>query len=89
MCLLCVTVAQVDLDRVVHELDISVLQEHVSTIVRCDLGELRGIDPGLVKLFRLSQLCLEYCIFCQEQLTISQEQLQQSHDKAIKVGATK
>jgi hypothetical protein len=77
--------ASVDLDRVVRDVDIAVLQEHVSTIVRCDLGDLRGLDVGLVKLVRLAQLCLEYCLFCQEQLALSQADLEQAHEQTLNV----
>jgi hypothetical protein len=77
--------AHLDLDRVARDLDISVLQEHVGTLVNCDLGDLKGIDPGLVKLLHLAQLCMDYCLYCQDFLSASLNSLESVHVDTLKV----
>jgi Iguana/Dzip1-like DAZ-interacting protein N-terminal len=77
--------AHLDLDRVARDLDVSILQEHVGTLVNCDLGDLKGIDPGLVKLFHLAQLCMEYCLYCQDFLSTCLNSLESVHVETLKV----
>lgn len=67
----------VDIDLVVSQLDVDVLQEHISTVTFCSLeGEQcqrcqNPIDPTLIKLFQLSQLTVEWLLHCQEFLTLN------------------
>ncbi|XP_026870291.2 zinc finger protein Dzip1 isoform X2 [Electrophorus electricus] len=67
----------VDVDRVACELDFQMLQEHVATVAFCNLEGERctrchsQVDPALLKLFRLSQLIVEYLLHSQDCLAIS------------------
>ncbi|CAB3373060.1 Hypothetical predicted protein [Cloeon dipterum] len=77
-------IAHLDLDRVARDLDISVLQEHVGILVNSDLSDLKGVDAGLLKLLRLAQLCVDYCLFCQDFLESSLSALENAHQDALK-----
>uniref|UniRef100_A0A8C5I4U7 Zinc finger protein Dzip1-like n=2 Tax=Gouania willdenowi TaxID=441366 RepID=A0A8C5I4U7_GOUWI len=65
----------VDVDLVVSQVDVDMLQEHISMVTFCSLeGECcvrcrNPIDPSLVKLLRLAQLSLEWLLYSQEVLT--------------------
>ncbi|CAM4624284.1 unnamed protein product [Leuciscus chuanchicus] len=64
-----------DVNRVVQELDVSVLQDFIMTVTFCAVdGErcpnCRGpADPSLIKLLRMSQLSTEYLLHCQDFLS--------------------
>ena len=63
--------ANINLDKLVREVDIDLLQSHIENITFCNLREedLRYFtDPQIVKLFRVSQLMLEYLLYSQDQL---------------------
>ena len=60
-----------DIDRVVKEVDVDALQNHLENITFCNLREedLRFLsDPLVVKLFRVAQLLIEYLLYAQDQL---------------------
>ncbi|XP_028301427.1 zinc finger protein Dzip1-like [Gouania willdenowi] len=65
----------VDVDLVVSQVDVDMLQEHISMVTFCSLeGECcvrcrNPIDPSLMKLLRLAQLSLEWLLYSQEVLT--------------------
>ncbi|XP_067349716.1 cilium assembly protein DZIP1 isoform X3 [Channa argus] len=67
----------VDIDLVVSQLDVDILQEHISTVTFCSLEGERcprcqsPVDPALVKLLRLAQLTVEWLLHCQEFLTLN------------------
>ncbi|KAK1798815.1 hypothetical protein P4O66_007091, partial [Electrophorus voltai] len=73
----------VDVDRVACELDFQMLQEHVATVAFCNLEGERctrchsQVDPALLKLFRLSQLIVEYLLHSQDCLAISLQAAEQ------------
>ncbi|XDV35881.1 hypothetical protein PO909_005745 [Leuciscus waleckii] len=64
-----------DVNRVVQEIDVSVLQDFIMTVTFCAVdGErcpnCRGpADPSLIKLLRMSQLSTEYLLHCQDFLS--------------------
>jgi hypothetical protein len=65
------SVASLNLDKLVREVDIDLLQIHIENITFCNLREedLRYLtDPQIVKLFRISQLMLEYLLYSQDKL---------------------
>eukprot|EP01041_Mallomonas_annulata_P001492 gene1492-2874_t len=67
-------VSNIDLDRVVREVDIDILQLHLENITFCNLREedLRFItDQHVIKLFRIAQLVIEYLLYVQEHLADS------------------
>jgi len=65
------SLAQIDLEKVVRDVDIDVLQMSLENICFCNLREedLRFItDQHVVKIFRAAQLVIEYLLYAQEQL---------------------
>jgi hypothetical protein len=65
------SVRAIDLDRVVRETDVDVLQMNIENIAFSELREedVRCMsDPDVIKLFRISQLMLEYLLFSQDSL---------------------
>ncbi|NXW81650.1 DZI1L protein, partial [Alopecoenas beccarii] len=67
----------IDVERVAREVDVAVLQEHVTAVTFCNLdGERcphcgRPADPVLLKVLRMAQLSIEYLLHCQERLGTS------------------
>ena len=72
------TLSQIDLDQIVRDVDIDVLQMHLENLTFCHLKEedLRFLtDPLVIKLFRTSQLMIEYLLYAQEQLACNLQQM--------------
>uniref|UniRef100_A0A3Q2YY16 C2H2-type domain-containing protein n=1 Tax=Hippocampus comes TaxID=109280 RepID=A0A3Q2YY16_HIPCM len=67
----------VDIDLVISQLDVDVLQEHISTVTFCSLdGEQcqrcqSPVDRALIKILQLAQLTVEWLLHCQECLTLN------------------
>lgn len=65
------SLAQLDLEKIVRDVDIDTLQMSLENICFCNLREedLRYItDQHVVKIFRAAQLVIEYLLYAQEQL---------------------
>ncbi|TPX34188.1 hypothetical protein SmJEL517_g03055 [Synchytrium microbalum] len=62
--------AGVQLDNIIREVDLDSLQEVTENIAFCDIEaeDLRFVDPNFVKLFKLSQLMVEYLLHTQDYL---------------------
>ncbi|XP_069830062.1 cilium assembly protein DZIP1L isoform X2 [Dendropsophus ebraccatus] len=79
----------IDVDRVAYELDISTLQETVSTVTFCNLDNEKcpycqqPVDPVLLKVLKLAQLTIEYLLQCQEFLCNNVAQLEDQVQKAM------
>ncbi|KAM3931859.1 cilium assembly protein DZIP1L [Leptodactylus fuscus] len=79
----------IDVDRVAYELDISTLQETVSTVTFCNLDNEKcpycqqPVDPVLLKVLKLAQLTIEYLLQCQEFLCTNVAQLEDQIQKGI------
>lgn len=69
------------------ELDIETLQHNLHNIAFCDLEaeDLRGVDPNYAKLFRLSQLMLEYVLQSQDFLARTQQDTEAQLQTALEV----
>jgi hypothetical protein len=64
----------IDLERLVREVDVEILQQNVEELAFCDLNEdyMHFLtDRQVVKLFRLSQLMMEYLLYSQNRLVES------------------
>ncbi|XP_077574429.1 cilium assembly protein DZIP1 isoform X3 [Stigmatopora nigra] len=67
----------VDIDQVISQLDVDVLQEHISTVTFCSLDGERcqrcqsPVDRALIKILQLAQLTVEWLLHCQECLTLN------------------
>ncbi len=65
-------IAAVDLDRIAREMDVFALQENIDHLTFCNIDaelDTRLIDPTYVKLFKMSQLTIEYLMHSQNYLT--------------------
>jgi len=63
--------SQMDIDRVVKDIDIECLQNYIEQVAFCSLREeeLRYVtDQQVLKLFRLAQLIIEYLLYSQDKL---------------------
>ncbi|XP_077451924.1 cilium assembly protein DZIP1 isoform X2 [Stigmatopora argus] len=67
----------VDIDQVISQLDVDVLQEHISTVTFCSLDGERcqrcqsPVDRALIKILQLAQLTVEWLLHCQECLALN------------------
>lgn len=74
----------VDIDMVMNQMDVNTLQEHIKAVTfGCLDGERcqkcrSPVDPALVKLFQLAQLTVEWLLHCQEFLTLSLQEAEES-----------
>lgn len=74
----------VDIDMVMNQMDVDILQEHIKVVTFCCLDGERcqrcrsPMDPALVKLFQLAQLTVEWLLHCQEFLTLSLQEAEES-----------
>lgn len=77
-------ISAVDIDLVMNQLDVNTLQEHIKVVTFCCLDGERcqrchsPVDPSLVKLFQLAQLTVEWLLHCQEFLTLSLQEAEES-----------
>ena len=79
--------AHLDIDQVVKDVDIDLLQSHLEDITFCNLREedIKFLsDPLLVKLFRTSQLMIEYLLYSQTQLAGSLTNLAEKYSNQKK-----
>ncbi|XP_065164851.1 cilium assembly protein DZIP1L [Atheta coriaria] len=60
----------VDVDKVAKERDIPTVVKHIPTLLNFRLDNEMGkvLEPNFIKLFRLSQLAIQYLIFCKKYL---------------------
>ncbi|XP_042560625.1 zinc finger protein Dzip1 isoform X1 [Clupea harengus] len=70
-------IGALDVDRVASELDFQTLQEHIAGVTFCSIEAERcqrcqaPVDSAVLKLFRLSQLTVEYLLHSQDYLSLS------------------
>lgn len=70
--------SQLDIDRVVRDVDIECLQRHIEQITFCSLREeeLKYVtDQQVIKLFRVAQLIIEYLLHSQDKLIKNMDKL--------------
>jgi zinc finger protein DZIP1 len=61
----------IDMDRMIREVDVDILQQHLEDLTFCLFNEEDleyFTDRQVVKMFRLSQLTIEYLLYSQGQL---------------------
>lgn len=62
-------ISNIDLEKVVREVDVDTLQLYIENITFCNLREedLRYLtDPQVIKMFKMSQLIIEYLLYSQD-----------------------
>lgn len=65
-------IAALNIDQMIQAFDFNTLQENIYSITFCDIEsevDMRQVDPNYIKLFKLSQLTIEYLLNSQEYLT--------------------
>ncbi|XP_053567362.1 cilium assembly protein DZIP1L [Bombina bombina] len=73
----------IDVERVAREMDVSTLQENISSITFCNLdGEKcpycqQPVDPVLLKVLKMAQFTIEYLLCSQEYLSSAVAQLEE------------
>ncbi|XP_073481601.1 cilium assembly protein DZIP1L isoform X1 [Aquarana catesbeiana] len=81
-------ISAIDVEKVARELDISTLQENISSITFCNLDNERcpycqnPVDPVLLKVLKLAQLTIEYLLQCQECLSSTVAHLEERVQEA-------
>ncbi|XP_053316663.1 cilium assembly protein DZIP1L [Spea bombifrons] len=79
----------IDVDRVARELDISTLQDSISSITFCNLDSERcpycqqPVDPVLLKVLKMAQFIIEYLLHCQECLSSNIALLEERIEEAV------
>ncbi|KAL1496980.1 hypothetical protein ABEB36_008018 [Hypothenemus hampei] len=60
----------VDIEKIIKERDVASVDRHISTVIQYILDEEQSklLDYNFVKIFRLSQLAVEYLLFCKKYL---------------------
>ena len=58
------------MDKVITDRDLVTVEKHISTILHFNLEKefVKVLDPTFIKLFRLSQLSIQYLQFCKRYL---------------------
>lgn len=59
-----------DVDAVVQERDVGTIERYIPIVVhfKLDPEQVQILDPNFVKMFRVSQLSIQYLIFCKKYL---------------------
>lgn len=59
-----------DIDRVIKERDITVIEQYIPLAIHYKLEDDQAeiLDANFVKIFRISQLAIEYLLFCKKYL---------------------
>lgn len=60
----------VDIERIIQDRDIAVIEKHIPTVLNFTIDEelSKVLEANFLKVFRLSQLSLQYLIFCKKYL---------------------
>lgn len=70
-----------DVHGIQRETDVAALQEVIDNITFCDIeGEdVRYVDPNFVRMFQVSQLIIEYLLYCQNALQETEQSAQKKN----------
>lgn len=74
--------SKLNLEKLIREVDIDLLQNHIENIAFSNLREedLRYLtDPQIIKLFQISQLIIEYLLYSQDQLVYNLNRLSKKY----------
>ncbi|CAM9365756.1 unnamed protein product, partial [Chrysoparadoxa australica] len=86
------SIARVDIDRIIKDVDVDALQEFIENITFSDISTDEMClysDESFIKLFQLSQLTLEYLLSVQDSLATNLEGIAKKHselEKEVKEG---
>ena len=77
------------MDQIAKTVDYKALQESIRQITYCDAGkefDSEATDPNLVKVFRMSQLIIEYLLQSQDFLANNLASVEQRLNSTLEVG---
>lgn len=80
-------IARIDVDDLVQNVDVEVLQEFLENICFADVSKedvSTFTDEAFVKLFRLTQLIIEYLLNVQDQIYGQSVDVARKHDKVVR-----
>ncbi|KAJ8031232.1 Zinc finger protein DZIP1L [Holothuria leucospilota] len=91
-------IASVNIEYLTRTLDVEVLRENISSIAYCDIEEevdTRIVDPNFLKVFKMSQLIIQYLVHTQDYFAdtiktlkeeaISHQQQYESQKKEVEI----
>ena len=81
--------SSIDLDKILRDLDFSILQENISHITFCNVDSVSDLDPLVGKLLKLTQYTIEYLLHSQEYLQSVIEALERKCSEVQKQEAEK
>lgn len=63
-------IGHIDIDQVIRERDVATIEKHINTVIEYSLDndQTSILDPTFVKIFRFSQLSVQYLLFCKKYL---------------------
>ncbi len=73
---------QIDMHRLIREVDVDLLQQYIEDLTFCKFGEQDlqfYSDKQVIKLFNLAQLTIEYLLYSQERLVGSLNELSKKY----------
>lgn len=78
-----------DIDRIVKERDISTVEQYIPIVIHYVLEDDQAeiLDSSFVKIFRISQLAIEYLLFCKKYLDNTVVLLKKEMSRLKKVSA--
>ena len=74
--------ASIDLEKLIREVDVDLLQLHIENLTFCNMREedLKYMtDPQVIKLFKISQLIIEYLLYSQDTLVTNLNELSRKY----------
>jgi len=77
------SITNIDIDRIIHDVDLDTLQSKLELLTFSELNEndLKNYtDNQIIKLFRLSQLVIEYLLYAQERLVLDLNSLSSKYN---------
>ena len=75
-------ISSLDVDKLIREVDIDILQQHIENIAFAKLKEedIRYMtDAQLIKFFQIAQLIIEYLLYSQEQIVKNLDELSKKY----------
>ena len=84
--------AALDVDQIAKTVDYRALQDSIRQITYCDAGkefDSEAADPNLVKVFRMSQLIIEYLLQSQDFLANNLANVEQRLNTTMEVGVNR
>ncbi|KAF5288013.1 hypothetical protein FQA39_LY15542 [Lamprigera yunnana] len=78
-------IANIDVERVLVQQDIALIDRNINTVLEYTLDNEQStlLDPTFVKVFYISQLCIQYLLFCKKYLDSTVVHLKQDLEQNV------